>query len=154
MPKQSAGLLIYRRREVGVEVFLVHPGGPFWQHKDHGAWSIPKGEFSAGEDPLEVAKREFHEETGFEAHGEFLPMKPLKQPSGKVVHAWLVEGDFDPREVRSNTFQLEWPRGSGKVSEVPEVDRAEWFTLDEARTRILRGQLALLDALEKSLLDR
>ena len=154
MPKQSAGLLVYRRRNGGVEVFLVHPGGPFWQNKDQGAWSIPKGEFAPGEDPLEAAKREFHEETGFTIDGHFTALRPVKQPGGKVVHAFLVEGDFDPSTLRSNTFMLEWPRGSGKVRKVPEVDRAEWFTIDEAREKILPGQRALLDAVEQQILDR
>jgi predicted NUDIX family NTP pyrophosphohydrolase len=148
MPKQSAGLLIYRRRHGRLEVFLVHPGGPFWQKKDQGAWSIPKGEFAAGEDPLEAAKREFHEETGFTATGEFTPLEPLKQPSGKVVHAWLVEGDFDPALLRSNTFKLEWPRNSKKFIDVPEVDRADWFALEIAREKILPGQRPFLDQLQ------
>jgi predicted NUDIX family NTP pyrophosphohydrolase len=152
MAKQSAGLLVYRRRNSGAEVLLVHPGGPFWQNKDRGAWSIPKGEFSLHEDPLEVARREFHEETGFTADGSFVAIQPLKQPGGKTVHAWLVEGDFDPAQVRSNTFSIEWPRGSGKVCEFPEVDRAGWFTIAEAREKILPGQRAFLDALEAALL--
>jgi predicted NUDIX family NTP pyrophosphohydrolase len=148
MPKQSAGLLVYRRRNDALEVLLVHPGGPFWQHKDQGAWSIPKGEFTGDDDPLEAAKREFHEETGFTATGEFTPLKPLKQPSGKTVHAWLVEGEFDSALVRSNTFKLEWPRNSGKFIDVPEVDRAEWFSLEIASAKILSGQRALLDQLK------
>lgn len=149
MPKQSAGLLIYRRRNGRLEVFLVHPGGPFWQNKDLGAWSIPKGEFADGDDPLEAAKREFHEETGFTAQGPFHAVPPLKQPSGKVVHAWIVVGDFDPKQLRSNTFELEWPRGSGKLREVPEVDKAEWFALDVAREKILPGQRGFVDSLEE-----
>jgi predicted NUDIX family NTP pyrophosphohydrolase len=148
MPKQSAGLLIYRRHNGELEVFLVHPGGPFWRNKDQGAWSIPKGEFAPDDNPLEAAKREFHEETGFTANGPFHAMKPLKQPSGKVVHAWLMEGDFDPSLVRSNTFKLEWPRNSKKFIEVPEVDRAGWFTLEVAREKILPGQCPFLDELE------
>jgi predicted NUDIX family NTP pyrophosphohydrolase len=148
MPKQSAGLLIYRRRNGELELFLVHPGGPFWRHKDQGAWSIPKGEFAAGDDPLEAAKREFQEETGFTAEGPFQALQPLKQPSGKVVHAWLAEGNFDPRKVRSNTFNLEWPRNSGKFIEVPEVDRADWFSLEIAREKILPGQLPFLEQLQ------
>jgi predicted NUDIX family NTP pyrophosphohydrolase len=151
MPKQSAGLLIYRRRYGELQVFLVHPGGPFWNNKDQGAWSIPKGEFAAGDDPLEAARREFHEETGFTANGEFVPFKPLKQPSGKIVHAWLMEGDYDPGQVRSNTFKLEWPRNSKKFIDVPEVDRADWFTLDVAREKILPGQQGFLDQLENSI---
>ncbi|HEY3394969.1 MAG TPA: NUDIX domain-containing protein [Lacipirellulaceae bacterium] len=148
MPKQSAGLLVYRRRNGQLEVFLVHPGGPFWQHKDQGAWSIPKGEFAPDDDPLEAAKREFHEETGFRGEGPFQALQPLKQPSGKVVHAWLMEGDFDPREVCSNTFKLEWPRNSRKFIDVPEVDRAGWFPLEVAREKILPGQRPFLDQLE------
>jgi predicted NUDIX family NTP pyrophosphohydrolase len=147
MPKQSAGLLVYRRRCGALEVFLVHPGGPFWRNKDLGAWSIPKGLFAQSEDPLEAARREFQEETGFLAEGRFLPLQPLKQPSGKIVHAWVVEDDFDPAQLRSNTFQLQWPPKSGKLVEVPEVDRAEWFTLDVAREKILPGQRGFLDEL-------
>jgi predicted NUDIX family NTP pyrophosphohydrolase len=151
MPKQSAGLLIYRRYNGQLEVFLVHPGGPFWQHKDQAAWSIPKGEFTKEEDPLDAAKREFHEETGFDATGPFLPLGPLKQPSGKVVYAWIAEGDFDPSLLRSNTFKLEWPRNSGKFIDVPEADRAEWFSVAAAREKILPGQLPFLDHTENLL---
>jgi predicted NUDIX family NTP pyrophosphohydrolase len=151
MAKQSAGLLVYRRRRGDVEVFLVHPGGPFWRNKDLGAWSIPKGEFANGEDPLEAANREFHEETGFNAAGNFVPLQPLKQSSGKTVHAWAVEGDYDPGQVRSNTFQLEWPPKSGKTMEVPEIDRADWFVMDIARDKILPGQCRLLVELERYL---
>jgi predicted NUDIX family NTP pyrophosphohydrolase len=151
MPKQSAGLLIFRRRNGQLEVFLVHPGGPFWKNKDQGAWSIPKGEFAPDDDPLEAARREFHEETGFTVEGHFLPVQPIEQPSGKVVHAWLVEGDFDPAEVRSNTFKLEWPRNSKKFIDVPEIDRADWFSMLLARQKILPGQLAFLDQLEAAL---
>jgi predicted NUDIX family NTP pyrophosphohydrolase len=148
MAKLSAGLLFYRRTNSGAEVFLVHPGGPFWQSKDLGAWSIPKGEFALGEDPLEAAKREFREETGFAAVGSFLPLQTLKQPSGKTVYAWAVEGDFDPQLLRSNTFQVELPRGSGKFREFPEVDRAEWFSIEVAREKILPGQRGFLDQLQ------
>jgi predicted NUDIX family NTP pyrophosphohydrolase len=147
MSKQSAGLLVYRWLDGIVEVFLVHPGGPFWKNKDAGAWSIPKGEFAAGEDPLEAAKREFHEETGFVAAGHFFPLEPLKQPSGKIVHAFAVEGDYDPAKVSSNMFPMEWPRNSGKLLDVPEVDRAEWFSLAAAREKILPGQRAFLHEL-------
>jgi predicted NUDIX family NTP pyrophosphohydrolase len=145
MPKQSAGLLIYRRRDTGIEVFLVHPGGPFWQNKDLGAWSIPKGEFAASEDALEVAKRELLEETGLAVEGPFLPLQPLRQRGGKIVHAWMVEADFDPGEVKSNTFSVVWPPRSGKTQEFPEVDRAAWFSLDAAREQILTSQRPLLD---------
>jgi len=134
VPKTSAGLLLYRHGRDGLEVFLVHPGGPFWAHKDEGSWSIPKGEFGPGEDPLDAARREFTEETSFTASGDFVPLAPLKQPSGKVVHAWAVKGDGDPALVRSNTFVL-------KGREYPEIDRAAWFGLAEARKKILRGQV-------------
>jgi predicted NUDIX family NTP pyrophosphohydrolase len=148
MPKQSAGLLVYRRRDGGLEVFLVHPGGPFWRNKDQGAWSIPKGEFAPDDDPLEAARREFHEETGFTAEGPFHALQPLRQPSGKIVHVWFMQGDFDPHLLRSNTFKLEWPRNSRKFIDVPEVDRADWFTLDAAKERILPGQRPFLDQLQ------
>lgn len=148
MPKKlSAGLLLYRRRGDVLEVFLVHPGGPFWAKKDLGAWSIPKGELAEGEDPLAAAKREFTEETGFPIEGEFRPLKPLRQPSGKTVAAWAVEGDCDPAELRSNTFEMEWPPKSGKRQAFPEVDRAAWFSIEEARERILAGQAPFLDEL-------
>lgn len=129
------------RKNAGVrEVFLVHPGGPFWAKKDEGAWSIPKGEFEPGEEPLAAAKREFTEETGFVAAGDFVPLTPLKQPSGKVVHAWAVEMDCDPTRVKSNTFTF-------KGREFPEIDKAAWFALDEARRKILPGQIEFLDEL-------
>jgi predicted NUDIX family NTP pyrophosphohydrolase len=146
--KHSAGLVVYRCRHGALEVLLVHPGGPFWANKDLGAWSIPKGEFDpAVEDPLSVAKREFEEETGYTASGEFVPLGEIRQPSGKVIHAWTVEGDFDASGVCSNTFSMEWPPRSGKFQEFPEVDRAEWFPIDEAKRRILRGQTGFLDQL-------
>jgi len=148
MAKLSAGLLVYRVREKAVEVFLVHPGGPFWAKKDDGAWSVPKGEYTAEEDPLEAAKREFKEETGFTPPaGKFIPLQPIKQPSGKVVSVWAVEGDFDAGKINSNLFSMEWPPKSGKQQEFPEVDRAEWFKLDEARNKILKGQTGFLDEL-------
>jgi len=140
--KTSAGLLLYRNGSDGLEVFLVHPGGPFWAHKDEGVWSIPKGEFEPGEDPLDAAKREFTEETGFTAAGDFTPLSALKQPSGKIVHAWAVRGDADPARVRSNTFVF-------KGREYPEIDRAAWFNVAEARKKILRGQVGFLDELER-----
>jgi predicted NUDIX family NTP pyrophosphohydrolase len=151
MPKQSAGLLIYRRHDGELEVFLVHPGGPFWQHKDLGAWSIPKGEFAEGDDPLKTAQRELREETGFSVDGPFVPLAPIRQRGGKIVHAWIVEADLEPGEVTSNTFTVEWPRGSGKLQAFPEVDRAAWFSLDAAREKILTSQRPLLDELQKSL---
>jgi predicted NUDIX family NTP pyrophosphohydrolase len=147
MPKTSAGLVVYRVREGRLEIFLVHPGGPFWARKDAGAWSIPKGEFIDPEDPLEAAKREFGEETGHEIEGPFLPLKPRKQPGGKIVHAWAIPGDLDPERIQSNTFTMEWPRGSGRQKEFPEVDRAEWFEVEEARRRILPGHVGFLDEL-------
>jgi predicted NUDIX family NTP pyrophosphohydrolase len=148
MPKKSAGLLIYRETADAIEVFLVHPGGPFWGNKDDGAWSIPKGEFSEDENPLEAAKREFQEETGFVVTGEFQPLEPLRQPSRKIVYAWTVKGDADAGALKSNTFSMEWPRGSGKVQEFPEVDRAGWFTIELAKRKIQKGQAAFLNQLE------
>ena len=145
--KTSAGLLLYRVRGDELEVFLVHPGGPFWAKKDAGAWSIPKGEIGEGEDPLQAAIREFTEETGFSVSGDFLPLRPLRQPSGKVVHAWAVESDCDAAELRSNTFSMMWPPKSGRMQEFPEVDRAAWFGIAEAKERILAGQAAFLDEL-------
>jgi predicted NUDIX family NTP pyrophosphohydrolase len=148
MQKQSAGILMYRLRNAELQVFLVHPGGPFWAKKDAGAWSIPKGEFES-EDPLEAAKREFQEETGFQPEGVLVPLKPVKQPSGKIVFAWALEGDYDPIRPTSNTFTMEWPPRSGRQKEFPEVDRAEWFSMPAAREKILKGQLPLLDELER-----
>jgi predicted NUDIX family NTP pyrophosphohydrolase len=142
VPKTSAGLLLYRHGNDGLEVFLVHPGGPFWARKDEGAWSIPKGEFQPDEDPLDAARREFTEETSLTATGDFVPLKPLKQPGGKIVHAWAVKGDADPARVRSNSFVF-------KGREYPEVDRAAWFGLEEARKKILRGQVGFLEELER-----
>ena len=147
MPKVSAGLLFYRRGTAGLEVLLVHPGGPFWARKDEGAWSIPKGEVLPDEAPLDAARREVAEETGFDASGEALSLGQVKQPGGKVVHAWAVEGDADPAALRSNTFSLELPKGSGRMVEFPEVDRAAWFGLGEARRRILKGQTELVERL-------
>jgi predicted NUDIX family NTP pyrophosphohydrolase len=146
MPKKktSAGILLYRRRRE-LEVFLVHPGGPFWAKKDLGAWSLPKGEIEEGEDPLAAAIREFTEETGFPVAGDFRPLRPQRQPSGKTVLAWAVEGDCDPAQLRSGMFSMEWPPRSGKQQEFPEVDRGEWFTLEEARKRIVGGQVPFLE---------
>ena len=124
MAKNSAGLLLYRFRDGNLEVFLVHPGGPFWAKKDLGVWSIPKGEIDEGEEPLGAARREFEEETGFSPEGTFRELTPVRQRSGKIVHAWAVEGDCDPTALRSNTFTLEWPPRSGRMQEIPEVDRA------------------------------
>jgi predicted NUDIX family NTP pyrophosphohydrolase len=149
MPNPSAGILLYRRCGASFEVFLVHPGGPFWANRDAGAWSIPKGEIDQGADPLATAQREFREETGIDLNIErFEPLGKVRQPGGKVVHAWAAEGDCDANAISSNTFDLEWPRGSGKTRTYPEVDRAGWFALGEARRKILRGQQPLLDELE------
>ena len=147
MPKLSAGLLMFRRRGDTLEVLLVHPGGPFWAKKDLGAWSIPKGEYTEGEDALAAARREFEEETGFAATGEFLQLTDLRQPGGKIVSAWAFEGDCDPSLARSNTFSMEWPPGSGKTREFPEVDRAAWFTIETARLKLLKGQKGFLGEL-------
>ena len=145
--KKSAGLLVYRLRNGNLEVLLVHPGGPFWAKKDEGAWSIPKGEMTEDEDPLKAAKREFFEETGFQIDGNFIALTPVKQAGGKWVYAWAVEGDCDAESIKSNTFSMEWPPRSGKRKEFPEVDRAAWFTLDQAKQKILKGQLSLLEEL-------
>lgn len=149
MAKRSAGLLLYRDRGSGTEVFLVHPGGPFWKNKDGGSWSIPKGEFEADEDPLEAAKREFEEETGLAANGEFLPLQPVRQPSGKIIHAWAHEADLDAEAVKSNSFSMEWPRGSGRMAQFPEIDRAAWFLIEAAKRKMLKGQLPFLEQLQR-----
>jgi predicted NUDIX family NTP pyrophosphohydrolase len=148
VPKLSAGLLVWRN-EGELEVLLVHPGGPFWAKKDDGAWSLPKGEYEPSEDPLEVARREFEEEIGQAPpeRGETVWLGELRQPSGKVVSAWAMEGDLEVSDVRSNTFEMEWPPRSGRTQEFPEVDRAGWFALDEARHKLLRGQVGFLDRL-------
>lgn len=147
MPTTSAGLLVYRITPDGVEVLLVHPGGPFWKRKREGVWSIPKGEAAAGEDLLAVARRELHEETGAVAAGPAIPLGSVRQASGKVVHAWAVRGDFDTSRLRSNTFQLEWPPRSGKLQEFPEVDEAAWLGIAEARRLVLPAQASFLDRL-------
>lgn len=152
--KLSAGILLYGLRGGQVEVFLVHPGGPFWARKDDGAWSIPKGEYEAGADPLAAAKREFHEETGFDVDGVFHLLTPLKQPSGKVISAWALEADVDAAALTSNTFTLEWPPKSGKTREFPEVDRGAWFDLPTARVKLQAGQRAFLDQLQELLRDK
>ena len=139
MPKRSAGILMYRRGDAGIELLLVHPGGPFWVKKDLGAWSIPKGEYAETEDALAVAQRELEEETGARPHGDFLPLGEVVQPGRKIVTAWAIEGDFDPATLRSNRFELEWPPRSGRKVSFPEVDRAEWFSPAEARQKIFRG---------------
>ena len=151
MPKQSAGILMVRRDPNGWSVLLVHPGGPFWAKKDFGAWSIPKGEYSAGEDPLAVAVREFEEETGVTPKGEFRPLGEVRQAGGKRVFAWAVEGDLDPAEVKSNSFELEWPPKSGRKQSFPEIDRAAWFSPDAAREKILPSQREFIDRLARLL---
>jgi predicted NUDIX family NTP pyrophosphohydrolase len=151
MPKHSAGVLLYRRRQGELEVLLVHPGGPFWAQKDEGAWSIPKGEYGSSEDPLDAALREFKEETSCTAAGEVIPLGSLKQPGGKIVQAWALAGDCDAGAIRSNTFTLEWPPRSGRRQEFPEVDRAAWFTLAAARKKILQGQVGFLEKLVQKL---
>ena len=145
--KRSAGLLLYRTRHAAIEVLLVHPGGPYWKDRDEGAWSIPKGEFLPGEDGIGAARREFFEETGTMVEGELHALKPIRQPGGKTVHAWAVEGDLDPATIVSNTFEIEWPPRSGRLQSFPEIDRGAWFTLPEARCKILRGQSPLLEEL-------
>jgi predicted NUDIX family NTP pyrophosphohydrolase len=147
MPKQSAGLLLYRRKERGTEVFLVHPGGPFWAKKDLGAWSIPKGEYTEDEEALAAARREFEEETGSAIDGAFMELGQIRQAGGKLVSAWAVEGDFNPANLRSNLCRIEWPPRSGRTIEIPEVDRGAWFHLSEAHDRILASQQAFLDRL-------
>jgi predicted NUDIX family NTP pyrophosphohydrolase len=154
MPRLSAGLLMYRVRNGAVQVLLAHPGGPYFVKKDDGAWSIPKGEPETDEDLLVTAQREFEEETGVKPAGPFVPLKPIVQKGGKVVHAWAFEGDCDPAAAKSNTFMMEWPPKSGRQQEFPEIDRAEFFDLAAARKKIKAGQEALLEELEKTLKDK
>ena len=149
MPRISAGLLMYRNRQGKIEALLVHPGGPFWKNKDEGAWTIPKGELDSGEDALDAACREFREETGIEPSGPYLPLGHIQQKSGKVVHAWAFEGDCDPAQIRSNSFEMEWPPKSGRVQSFPEVDRAAFFGMDDARRKINPAQVEFLAALER-----
>ena len=152
MPKWSAGILLYRRTNGEPEVLLVHPGGPYWEKKDLGAWSIPKGEYDDAEDPRACALREFEEELGARPpEGDLAALGSAKQSGGKVVTAWAIEGDLDPAGARSNTFTLEWPPRSGVMREFPEVDRADWFTLDDARRRINPAQAVFLDRLREEL---
>lgn len=151
MRRQSAGLIVYRKRAAGPEIFLVHPGGPYWAKKDDGAWSIPKGEFGDGETALDAAIREFTEETGQVVQGEFLALTPVKQPGGKIVHAWAIEGDVDADNIVSNEFELEWPPRSGSIRRFPEIDRGAWLAIGEARKRMHAGLVPLLDELVRML---
>jgi predicted NUDIX family NTP pyrophosphohydrolase len=156
MTAKSAGLLVYRRTDQGVvEVLIAHPGGPFWAGKDVGAWTVPKGEYDPGDDPLAAAYREFREETGFDAPaGAPASLGELRQPGGKLVTVWALEGDLDAAQVSSNTFELEWPPRSGKVREFPEVDRLEWDSVSRARTKLLKGQVPFLDRLMEGLVTK
>lgn len=147
MPKQAAGILLYRRGRTGLEVLLAHPGGPLWARKDSGAWTLPKGQFTEGELPLDAAKREFEEEMGTAPAGDAQPLGTVRQPSGKIIHAWAAESDFDTTTLKSNLFSMEWPPKSGRMGEFPEVDRAGWFSIEEARDKIIKGQAPFLERL-------
>ncbi len=149
MSKQSAGILLYRKNNNQLEIFLVHPGGPFFKNKDLGTWSIPKGEFLDDEDPLAAAKREFEEETGKAVSGDFVPLNAITLKSGKIVHAWAVNGDIDSKTVFSNLFEMEWPPKSGKKQSFPEIDRAGWFDVETAKLKINGAQAGLIDQLEE-----
>jgi predicted NUDIX family NTP pyrophosphohydrolase len=148
MSKKSAGLLLYRKISDRLEVLLVHPGGPFWAKKDEGAWSIPKGEFEDDEEPFSAAKREFAEEVGSNPEGEAVPLRPVRQPSGKLIYAWVMKYNLDLANFRSNTFPMEWPPKSGRYQDFPEVDRAAWFAIEAARHKIVKGQMPFLDQLQ------
>jgi predicted NUDIX family NTP pyrophosphohydrolase len=154
MPRRSAGIVLYRLRGGTIEVLLVHPGGPFWAKKDDGVWSIPKGEYAPTEEPLAAARREFAEETGSQVEGEAVALGSFRQPSGKIVDAWAVEGDFDPTTLKSNAFTMEWPPRSGRTQVVPEVDRAAWFKPEVAARKLLKGQRPILEALLRHLGQR
>ncbi|NUS38871.1 MAG: NUDIX domain-containing protein [Lysobacter sp.] len=147
MPERSAGVLLHRRGNAGIEVLLGHPGGPYWRHRDLGAWTIPKGGIAPGEEAEDAARREFEEETGCAAHGPLQPLGGIRQRGGKWVEAYALAGDFDPRALRSIAFEMEWPARSGRIASFPELDHDAWFTLDAARVRILAGQAPLLDRL-------
>jgi predicted NUDIX family NTP pyrophosphohydrolase len=149
--RQSAGILLYRRLNAHLEVFLVHPGGPFWKKKDAGSWTIPKGEFTSDEPALDAAIREFREETGFTLKGPFQPLSPIRQKGGKRVYAWAIAGDLDPTQLVSNTFELEWPRGSGRTQTFPEIDKGAWFPLEAARQQINPAQIPFLVELKETI---
>lgn len=151
MAKISAGIVLYRGSQHGFQVLLAHPGGPFWKNKDDGAWTIPKGEVSDGEDLLEAARREFTEETGRVLSGPFIELSAIKQKGGKTVHAWGCAGDFDPQDLKCNLFSMEWPPKSGKHKEFPEIDRVQWFTTDEARKKLNAELMILIDELKTKL---
>ncbi|HSB17297.1 MAG TPA: NUDIX domain-containing protein [Bryobacteraceae bacterium] len=151
MTKLSAGFLMFRGSQGAVEVLLVHPGGPFWEKKDLGSWSLPKGEYPEGEEAFDAAMREFEEETGIRPEGPFIPLGQIRQPGGKLVTVWAFEGDCDPATIKSNLFSMEWPKGSGRMQEFPEIDRGGWFTLTVARRKILKGQVGFLDRLAEHL---
>ncbi|WP_339627874.1 NUDIX domain-containing protein [uncultured Maribacter sp.] len=148
MPKISAGIILYRLNNSDTEVLLVHPGGPFWVKKNMGSWSIPKGEIEPEEDLLEAAIRETKEETGIKSKGKFIALSPLKQKSGKIIHAWALQGNFDPLDLKSNSFEMIWPPKSGKNNVFPEIDKAAWFPLKEAKLRIVPGQIPFITELE------
>ncbi|MBV9215666.1 MAG: NUDIX domain-containing protein [Acidobacteria bacterium] len=154
MTKLSAGILLYRFRDGEPEVLIVHPGGPFWKNKDLGAWSIPKGEYRMGQDRLKAAKREFKEELGKGVNGDFIALEPVRQSAGKIVHAFALEHDLDATKIKSNTFPMEWPPGSGVYEDIPEVDRAEWVSLTTARRKLIQAQAAFIDQLEEILRKR
>ncbi|SDD92903.1 Predicted NTP pyrophosphohydrolase, NUDIX family [Mucilaginibacter pineti] len=151
MGKQSAGILLYRKVNKVLQVFLVHPGGPFWKNKDDGAWSVPKGEYEDDEDPLTAAKREFYEETVQYIDGDFTRLSPVKLKSGKTIQAWAVEGDIDHENIKSNLFEMEWPPKSGKKQSFAEVDRGGWFTVDEAKIKLNVAQVGFVEELVESL---
>ena len=154
MPKSSAGLVLYRVLDGVLQVLLVHPGGPFWAHKESGAWTIPKGEVEAEEDQLAAARREFQEELGFSPSGDFIPLGTITQKAGKVVRAWAIEGDCDPAGIKSNSFTIEWPPRSGKQQVFPEVDRAAFFPVDEAKRKINPAQVELISRLQEFVMER
>ena len=148
MPKTSAGILFYRFQQNKLQVLLVHPGGPYWIKKDIGAWSIPKGEAGADEELPEAAIRETEEETGIKARGKLIALTPVKQKSGKIIYAWALQGNFDASAIKSNTFEIEWPPKSGKKKLFPEIDKAAWFSIEEAKNKIVPGQIPFVTELE------